>query len=55
VLGLGVFAVADCHKAYEALVAKGVEFLSAPKEQPYGIEAMLKDDSGNVFSMCQPR
>jgi catechol 2,3-dioxygenase-like lactoylglutathione lyase family enzyme len=51
----GVLEVDDCHKTYEELKAKGVEFLSPPKEQFYGIECVLKDDSGNWFSMCQPK
>jgi catechol 2,3-dioxygenase-like lactoylglutathione lyase family enzyme len=54
-LGAGVLAVDDCQKTYEELKAKGVEFLQAPEERPYGIEALLKDDSGNWFSMTQRR
>jgi predicted enzyme related to lactoylglutathione lyase len=50
-LGGGVFEVEDCRKAYEALVAKGVQFMGPPKDQPYGTEALLRDDSGNWFSM----
>jgi predicted enzyme related to lactoylglutathione lyase len=53
-LGSGVFATADCKATYHELLAKGVEFLSPPTERPYGIETMMKDDSGNVFSMVQP-
>lgn len=53
VLGGGVFETADCQKTYEDLHAKGVEFLSPPTERFYGIEALLKDDSGNWFSMTQ--
>jgi|SRR4051812_11893112 catechol 2,3-dioxygenase-like lactoylglutathione lyase family enzyme len=49
----GVFATADCKKTYEELKAKGVEFVHPPTERPYGIEALLKDDSGNWFSMVQ--
>lgn len=52
-LGAGVFHTDDCHKTYAELKAKGVEFLSEPKEQFYGIEALLKDNSGNWFSMTQ--
>jgi hypothetical protein len=55
VLGAGVFTVDNCQATYEALRAKGVEFAGPPKEQPYGIEAMVKDDSGNWYSMVQPR
>lgn len=53
VLGAGVFAVDDCHKTYEELKAKGVVFVTEPKEMPYGIEALMRDDSGNFFSMTQ--
>ena len=49
----GVFDTADIHKTYEELKAKGVEFTSPPQERPYGIEALMKDDSGNWFSMVQ--
>lgn len=51
----GVLQTSDCRQTYEELKAKGVEFPSPPKEQFYGIEAILKDNSGNWFSMTQPR
>jgi catechol 2,3-dioxygenase-like lactoylglutathione lyase family enzyme len=53
VLGSGVLETADCQKTYEDLKARGVEFLSPPTERFYGIEALLKDNSGNWFSMTQ--
>lgn len=53
-MSAGVFATADCRKTYEELVGKGVEFVQPPTERPYGIEALMKDDSGNWFSMTQP-
>ena len=34
---------------------KGVVFKSEPKEQFYGIEAIITDSCGNWFSMTQPR
>jgi len=52
-LGAGVFETADCQKTYEELRAKGVEFRNPPTEQFYGIEALMKDDSGNWFSLTQ--
>jgi catechol 2,3-dioxygenase-like lactoylglutathione lyase family enzyme len=52
-LGAGVFETADCRKTYEELRAKGVEFKSPPKEQFYGIESVMKDDSGNWFSLTE--
>jgi predicted enzyme related to lactoylglutathione lyase len=48
-----VLEVDDCHKTYAELKAKGVEFMAPPAERFYGIEAVLKDNSGNWFSMCQ--
>jgi predicted enzyme related to lactoylglutathione lyase len=53
VLGAGVFAVDDCKQTYAELKAKGVVFVTEPKEMPYGIEAVMRDDSGNFFSMTQ--
>jgi hypothetical protein len=37
------------------LKAKGVQFKSEPKEQFYGIEAIMNDGCGNWFSMTQPK
>ena len=52
-LGAGAFETDDCKKTYEELKAKGVEFVSPPNEQFYGIEAVFKDGCGNWFSMTQ--
>jgi catechol 2,3-dioxygenase-like lactoylglutathione lyase family enzyme len=49
----GVLETADCKGSYEELKAKGVEFVHPPTERPYGIEALLKDDSGNWFSLVE--
>jgi catechol 2,3-dioxygenase-like lactoylglutathione lyase family enzyme len=51
--GAGVFETADCRQAYEELKGKGVEFTTEPTEQFYGIEALMKDDSGNWFSLTE--
>jgi catechol 2,3-dioxygenase-like lactoylglutathione lyase family enzyme len=53
VLGAGVWEADDCRATYEELKAKGVEFVSPPQEQFYGIEAIFKDGCGNWFSMTQ--
>ena len=53
--GPGAFKTADCRKTYEELKAKGVEFVSEPKDQFYGVEAVFKDPFGNWFSMSQPK
>src|SRR5215472_1158017 len=54
-IGPGAFKTADCRKTFEELKAKGVQFLSEPKEQFYGVEAVFKDPFGNWFSMTQPK
>ena len=51
----GVLQTSDCRKTYGDLKAKGVEFLSPPKEQFYGVECILKDNSGNWFSLTEPK
>ena len=52
-LGGGVLHTDDCRKTFEELKAKGVTFLQEPEERPYGIEALLRDDSGNWFSLTE--
>ena len=51
--GIGVFESDDIHGDYERLSRQGVEFVSPPKEQFYGTEAIVKDNSGNWFSLTQ--
>ena len=53
-MGVGVLTTDDCHQTYQELSADGVTFLSEPAERPYGIEAILRDDSGNIISLVQP-
>ncbi len=55
VLGAGAFHTADCRKTYEELSARGVEFKSPPEEKFYGVEAIFRDNSGNWFSLTQPK
>ena len=52
-LSPGVLATTDCRGDYQKLSARGVEFLQPPAERPYGIEAILRDDSGNWYSFTQ--
>jgi catechol 2,3-dioxygenase-like lactoylglutathione lyase family enzyme len=54
-LGACVLHTPDCRATYEELKAKGVTFKSEPKEQFYGIEAVLTDGQGNWFSMTQTK
>jgi uncharacterized glyoxalase superfamily protein PhnB len=53
--GIGVFETDDIHGDYERLNKQGVECVSPPKEQFYGTEAIVKDNSGNWFSLTQPK
>jgi len=37
------------------LSAKGVEFVQPPSDRPYGIEAVMRDNSGNWLVLVEPR
>jgi catechol 2,3-dioxygenase-like lactoylglutathione lyase family enzyme len=52
--GLGL-RVDDCRKTYAELTAKGVTFLQEPSDRPYGIEAVLRDDTGNWLVLVEPK
>ena len=49
------FVTDDCQKTYDELTAKGVEFTDGPNEQPYGIDAGIRDPFGNKLRFVQPR
>lgn len=53
VMGGGVWQTDDCRRTYAELKDRGVVFSREPKEMPYGIEAVFRDDSGNFFSLTQ--
>jgi catechol 2,3-dioxygenase-like lactoylglutathione lyase family enzyme len=52
--GVGLY-VDDCRKTYEDLVAKGVQFLQEPADRPYGVEALMRDNSGNWLVLVEPK
>ena len=52
-VGIGVMETDDCQQTFKELSAKGVTFLQEPAERPYGIEAVMRDDSGNLISVVQ--
>lgn len=52
--GLGL-RVDDCHKAFAELSGKGVTFLQEPSDRPYGVEAVMRDDTGNWLVLVEPR
>ena len=47
------FATDDIKATYEELKSRGVEFQQEPTEQPYGIDAGMRDPSGNQMRMMQ--
>ena len=49
----GVWEADDCHKTYEELKAKGIEFIKPPTKEFYGIEALFRDGCGNWFSLTE--
>lgn len=52
--GLGL-RVDDCRKTYEDLSAKGATFLQEPSDRPYGVEAVMRDNSGNWLVLVEPK
>jgi catechol 2,3-dioxygenase-like lactoylglutathione lyase family enzyme len=52
--GVGL-ATDDCHKTFADLVAKGVEYLQEPSDRPYGVEAVLRDCSGNWLVLVEQK
>jgi predicted enzyme related to lactoylglutathione lyase len=45
----GALACDNVQKTYDALVARGVEFVAPPTEAPWGTFAVMKDPDGNQF------
>ncbi|MEU4292336.1 VOC family protein [Kribbella sp. NPDC026596] len=52
--GVGL-ATDDCHKSFAELVAKGVEYIQEPSDRPYGVEAVLRDNSGNWLVLVEQK
>jgi catechol 2,3-dioxygenase-like lactoylglutathione lyase family enzyme len=44
----------DCQKTYEELSAQGIEFPQPPSKRPYGVEAVMRDNSGNWLVLVEP-
>lgn len=43
----------DCHGTFQQLRAKGVVFTQEPADRPYGVEAVLRDNSGNWLVLVE--
>lgn len=54
-LGFGVFECNDLLASYEEPRAKGFEFKNPSTKEYYGFEALMKDDSGNWFSLGEKK
>lgn len=52
--GLGL-RVDDCKRTFEELSAKGVTFIQEPSDRPYGVEAVMRDNSGNWLVLVEPK
>lgn len=52
--GLGL-RVDDCRATHKELVAKGVTFVQEPADRPYGVEAIMRDNSGNWLVLVEAR
>ena len=52
-LGGHMLGCDDCQATYDELSARGVEFSQPPTQQPYGIDAALRDLSGNQMRLVQ--
>lgn len=44
----------DFRDDYEAMVKEGIEFVKAPKVEPYGTVAVFKDLYGNLWDLIEP-
>src|SRR5262249_5812534 len=45
----------DCQASYEQLKARGVEFTQTPEQRPDGIDAGVRDPSGNSLRLTEIR
>ena len=52
--GVGL-TVDDCRKTYQELSAQGVTFVQEPSDRPYGVEAVMRDNTGNWLVLVEPR
>ncbi len=52
-LSPGVMRTTDCRADCARLAARGVEFTQPPADRPYGVEAVMREHSGNWFSFTE--
>ena len=49
----GETPTSDCQADHDLLAGRGVDFTQPPAERPYGVEAIMRDDSRNWYSFTQ--
>jgi catechol 2,3-dioxygenase-like lactoylglutathione lyase family enzyme len=54
VTGPGILRTDDCRATCKELEARGAELAQQPEERFYGIDAAVRDPSGNVWRLVQP-
>ena len=47
----GALACSNVEQTYQELVARGVDFVTAPRKEPWGTFALFKDPDGNQFML----
>lgn len=52
--GLGL-RVDDCRRTFAELSDRGVTFLQEPSDRPYGVEAVMRDNTGNWLVLVEPK
>ena len=52
-LSPGVMTTTDCRGDHAQLASRGVQFNQPPADRPYGVEAVLRDNSGNWYSFTE--
>ena len=45
----------DFHRDHTAMLAQGVEFLEAPRDEPYATVAVFRDLYGNTWDLLEPK
>jgi len=53
-MGPGIFRTEDCRATCKELEARGLELAQQPDERFYGIDATIRDPSGNLWRIVQP-
>jgi catechol 2,3-dioxygenase-like lactoylglutathione lyase family enzyme len=53
-MGPGIIRTDDCRATCKELEANGIELSQQPEERFYGIDATVRDPSGNLWRIVQP-